>query len=147
MPLAPSEQLLALKSYLSSGSTAACLCIFQFHEIRTDNVTSLIAIRLAYALDLLLFFNTVLIRINFPASFLGWIKSSKVFGFTFYPIYSAIRGFYSLSRMTTNNLISPMIFCYNTNFTLPKQFQRFRSILLDGSRFLGLFWKKKTWVL
>ena len=39
-------------------------------------------------------------------------------------------------------------FCYNTSFTLPKQSQRSRSILLDGSRFWGLFWKeKKTFVL
>ena len=31
----------------------------------------------------------------------------------------------------------------NTNFTLPKQTQRCRSVLQDGSRSLGLFWKKK----
>ena len=37
-----------------------------------------------------------------------------------------------------------MKFCYNTNFTLPKQTQRSRSILQDGSRSLGLFWKEKT---
>ena len=37
-----------------------------------------------------------------------------------------------------------MKFCYNTNFTLPKQSQRSRSILQDGSRSLGLFWKEKT---
>ena len=36
-----------------------------------------------------------------------------------------------------------MKFCYNTNFTLPKQSQRSRSILQDGSRSLGLFWKEK----
>ena len=37
-----------------------------------------------------------------------------------------------------------MKFCYNTNFTLPKQSQRPRSILQDGSRSLGLFRKEKT---
>ena len=37
-----------------------------------------------------------------------------------------------------------MKFCYNTNFTLPKQCQRSRSILQDGSRTFGLFWKEKT---
>ena len=37
-----------------------------------------------------------------------------------------------------------MKFCYNTNFTLPKQFKRSRSILQDGSRSLGLFWKEIT---
>ena len=28
-----------------------------------------------------------------------------------------------------NNYISPMQFCYNTSFTLPRQYQRSRSIL------------------
>ena len=37
-----------------------------------------------------------------------------------------------------------MKFYYNSNFTLPKQSQRSRSILQDGSRSLGLFWKEKT---
>ena len=37
-----------------------------------------------------------------------------------------------------------MKFCYNTNFNLPKQSQRSRSVLQDGSRSLGLFWKEKT---
>ena len=37
-----------------------------------------------------------------------------------------------------------MKFCYNTNFTLPKQSQRSRSILQDGSKYLGLFWKENT---
>ena len=37
-----------------------------------------------------------------------------------------------------------MKFCYKTNFTLPRQSQRSRSILQDGSRSLGLFWKEKT---
>ena len=37
-----------------------------------------------------------------------------------------------------------MKFCYNTNFTLPKQSQRSRSVLQDGSRSLGLLWKEKT---
>ena len=40
-----------------------------------------------------------------------------------------------------------MKFCYNTNFTLPKQSQGSRSILQDGSRSLGLFWNVKTSVL
>ena len=40
-----------------------------------------------------------------------------------------------------------MKFCYDTNFTLPKQFQRSRSILYDGSRSLELFWKEKSSVL
>ena len=37
-----------------------------------------------------------------------------------------------------------MKFCYNTNISLPKQSQRSRSVLQDGSRPLGLFWKEKT---
>ena len=37
-----------------------------------------------------------------------------------------------------------MKFCYNTDFTLPKQSQRSRSVLQDGSRSLELFWKEKT---
>ena len=37
-----------------------------------------------------------------------------------------------------------MKFCYNTNFTLPKQSQRSRSVLQDGSTSSGLFWKEKT---
>ena len=52
----------------------------------------------------------------------------------------------SLSRMSTNNQISPMQFCCYTGFTLPKQYQRSRSVLY-GSRFLGLFWKEKNTVL
>ena len=36
-----------------------------------------------------------------------------------------------------------MKFCYNTNFNLPKQSQRPGSLLQDGSRSLGLFWKEK----
>ena len=36
-----------------------------------------------------------------------------------------------------------MKFCYNTNFTLPKQSQSPRSVLQDGSRSLGLFWKER----
>ena len=35
-----------------------------------------------------------------------------------------------------------MKFCYNTSFTFPKQSQKSRSIL-DGSRFIGLFWRNK----
>ena len=37
-----------------------------------------------------------------------------------------------------------MKFCYNINSTLPKQCQRSRSILQDGSSTFGLFWKEKT---
>ena len=37
-----------------------------------------------------------------------------------------------------------MKFCYNTNFTLPKQGQRSGSIFQDGSRSLGLFWKENN---
>ena len=45
------------------------------------------------------------------------------------PYILAIRQGFSPSRMTTNNLISPMKFCYNTNCTLPQQTQRSRSLL------------------
>ena len=37
-----------------------------------------------------------------------------------------------------------MKFCYNTNITLPKQSQRSSSVLQDGSRSFGLFWKEKN---
>ena len=37
-----------------------------------------------------------------------------------------------------------MKFCYNTNSTLPKQCQRSRSVLQDGSKTFELFWKEKT---
>ena len=37
-----------------------------------------------------------------------------------------------------------MKFCNNTNFTLPKQSQRSRSVLQDRSRSLGLFWKENS---
>ena len=40
-----------------------------------------------------------------------------------YRIYPAIRRAFCPSRMTSNNLISPMKFCNNTNFTLPKHSQ------------------------
>ena len=43
-------------------------------------------------------------------------------------LYEAIRQNFPLSRMTTNNRISLMKFCYNTNFTLPKLSQRSRTI-------------------
>ena len=36
-----------------------------------------------------------------------------------------------------------MKFYYNTSFTLPKKSQGSRSVLQDGSRSLGLFWKEK----
>ena len=45
----------------------------------------------------------------------------------------------SLSRMTTNNQISPMQFCCNTGFILPKQSQR--------SRFFGIVLEGKNTVL
>ena len=57
-------------------------------------------------------------------------------------LFSYKTGFFFLSRKTANNLTSPMKFCYNTSLTPPKQSQRSRSILKDGSRFLGLFWKE-----
>ena len=44
-----------------------------------------------------------------------------------YRIYSAMRRGFSLSRMTTNNEISPMKFCYDTSFTLLKQSKISRS--------------------
>ena len=37
-----------------------------------------------------------------------------------------------------------MKFCNNSNFTLPKQSQRSRSVLEDGSRSLGLFWTENS---
>ena len=61
-----------------------------------------------------------------------------------YRIYLAIRRGFCPSRMTSNNLISPMKFCSITNFILPKQSQRSRSVLQDRSGSLGLFWKEKT---
>ena len=61
-----------------------------------------------------------------------------------YRIFPAIRQGFRPFRMTSNNLISPMKFCYNTNSTLPKQCQSSRSVLQDGSRTFGLFWKEKT---
>ena len=64
-----------------------------------------------------------------------------------YRIFPAIRRGFRPSRMTSNNLISPMKFCYNTNSTLPKQCQSSRSVLQDGSRTFGLFWKEKNPVL
>ena len=36
-----------------------------------------------------------------------------------------------------------MKFSYNTKLSLPKQSKRSRSVLQDGSRSLGMFWKKK----
>ena len=38
-----------------------------------------------------------------------------------YRIFPAIRRGFHPSRITSNNLISPMKFCYNTSSTLPKQ--------------------------
>ena len=45
-----------------------------------------------------------------------------------YRIFPAIRRGFRPSRMTSNNLISPMKFCYKTNSTLPKQCQSSRSV-------------------
>ena len=61
-----------------------------------------------------------------------------------YRIFPAIRRGFRPSRMTSNNLISPMKFCYYTNSTLPKQCQSSRSVLQDGSKTFGLFWKEKN---
>ena len=61
-----------------------------------------------------------------------------------YRIFPAIRRGFRPSRMTSNDLISPMKFCYKTNSTLPKRCQSSRSVLQDGSRTFGLFWKEKT---
>ena len=49
--------------------------------------------------------------------------------FVVYHIYSVIRRGFPWSKMNTSNWINPMKFHYNTKFTLPKQFQRSRSIL------------------
>ena len=61
-----------------------------------------------------------------------------------YCIFPAIRRGFRPSRMTSSNLISPMKFCYNTNSTLLKQCQSSRSVLQDGSKTFGLFWKEKN---
>ena len=63
------------------------------------------------------------------------------------PYLSSYKTGFCPSTMTSNNLISPMKFRNNTNFTLPKQSQRSRSVLQDGSRSLGWFWKKKNSIL
>ena len=60
-----------------------------------------------------------------------------------YRIFPAVRRGFRPSRKTSNKLISPMKFCYNTNSTLPKQCQSSRSVLQDRSRTFGLFWKEK----
>ena len=49
----------------------------------------------------------------------------------------------SLSRMSTNNQISPMQFCCNTGFTLPKQSQRSRSSDKTDLDFWDCFGRKK----
>ena len=62
-------------------------------------------------------------------------------------IYSAkIQGF-PLFRMTTNNKIYPMQFCYNTSSTLLKQSRRSTSILSDGSRFFFIVLEGKNSIL
>ena len=60
-----------------------------------------------------------------------------------YRIFPAIRRGFRPSRMTSNNLISPMKFCYNTNSTLPKQCQSSRSYKTD-LELLDCFGRKKT---
>ena len=55
-------------------------------------------------------------------------------------IYLAIRWGFPLSRMTTNNFISPMKFCYNTTFTFQNNPKDLDS---DRSRSLGLILKEK----
>ena len=40
----------------------------------------------------------------------------RVFNINIYRIYPAIRRGFCPCRMTSNNQISPMKFCYNTNF-------------------------------
>ena len=61
-----------------------------------------------------------------------------------YHIYSAIRWGFSLYRMTTNNLISPMKFCHNMSFTLynPKDLDPSYMMDLDLWNCFGR--KKKT---
>ena len=53
------------------------------------------------------------------------------------------RGF-GLSRISTNNKISPMKFCYDTSFILPKQSQISGSSYKTDLDFLNCFGKKKT---
>ena len=80
-------------------------------------------------------------KINWQSCFLYHplpIRAPKV------PYFSGYKTGFRPSRMTSNNLISPMKFCYNTNSTLPEQCQSSRSVLQDGSRTFGLFWKEKT---
>ena len=59
-----------------------------------------------------------------------------------YRIYSAFTQVFPSRKQITKSVLCK--FCYETSFALPKQSQRSRSILKDGSRFLGLFWKEKT---
>ena len=61
-----------------------------------------------------------------------------------YRIYSALRRGFPRSRMSTNYQISPVQFCCNTRFTLPKQPQRSRSVLKE---FWDCFGSKKNTVL
>ena len=48
---------------------------------------------------------------------------------TLIPYLSAYKTGFSLSRMTSNNKISPMKIYYNTSFTIPKKSQSSRSVL------------------
>ena len=52
---------------------------------------------------------------------------------SYLPYLSGYKTFFCISRMTSNIKFSRMKFCYNTSFALPKQPQRSRSILLNGS--------------
>ena len=51
---------------------------------------------------------------------------------------------FPLSRMSTNNQISPMQFCCNSSFTLPEQSRRSRSVLKTDLDFWDCFGRKKT---
>ena len=64
-----------------------------------------------------------------------------------YHIYLAIRWDFSLIRMTAHNRISPMKFCYNTSFTLPKKSQISRSVLYKIDIVFGIVLESKKSVL
>ena len=60
-----------------------------------------------------------------------------------YHIYSALRQDFLSSYRNPNLQISPVQFGFYKGFSLPKQVQKSRSVLLDRSSFLGLFWRGK----
>ena len=64
--------------------------------------------------------------------------------FTVLHLFCYKTGFYPLWNDIKQLHISPMKFCFDTSFTFPKQSQRSRSILQDGSRFLELFRMEKS---